>query len=71
MHNNIQDRPSNQDERTTEFLITWKGCGYQDDTWEPEQEIDRPVILAHMGSEAWTGKFPNSIPTRGDRSWAL
>ena len=41
MHKNIQDRPSNQDKRTTEFHITWKGYGDQDDTWEPEQDIDR------------------------------
>ena len=55
----IKDRPSKQDKGTTEFLIKCMCYGVQHNTWEPEEDIDREIILDYIRSKAWPDNLQN------------
>merc|ERR1719216_247014 len=43
--------------RKREFLVRWKHCGPDDDTWEPEENLNCPELI-----EKFMEKWERSIP---------
>jgi len=46
-----------ENERKREFLVRWKFCGPDDDTWEPEENLNCPELI-----EKFMEKWQKSIP---------
>merc|ERR1712141_172315 len=49
--------------RKREFLVRWKHCGPDDDTWEPEENLNCPELIEKF-MEKWQKSIPNEKTLR-------
>jgi len=55
------ENPENARKRT--FLVRWKFCGPDDDTWEPEENLNCPELIEKF-MEKWQKSIPNEKTLR-------